>query len=353
MSPHRPLEAIKQQIALTCHAEATNALCNELIAAVRAERPSSVHLDRALSLARQATNGWAVYAKRACEHDDIARLHRELDAIEASLAPQTPEALPMLADPVSLAPVEGRPEAKKAHDAVKFIRLLLSDCHGTDDHSWSKCERCLAVHHVDSRQKFAVALLSSLPAYIERLEVNAIALTKAIQSNAVTAINALGRVAELSEEVSRLTLEYRVHMRNITEGEAARKAEVATLKAKVKALEGVLRQVRKLRGQYPDFHLVVPRFADALAAIIDNAILPGRATPLIPSEGATMSQILKTFADHMIANKTTWWVILECGHWYHWPGDHEPRADRDFPCLTCEPPITVVRPDPVKEQTNG
>lgn len=32
-------------------------------------------------LAKQATNGWACYAKTKREHDDIARLHGEIDAI--------------------------------------------------------------------------------------------------------------------------------------------------------------------------------------------------------------------------------------------------------------------------------
>ena len=38
-------------------------------------------LDAALRLAREATNGWACYAKRKIELDEIARLHRELDAV--------------------------------------------------------------------------------------------------------------------------------------------------------------------------------------------------------------------------------------------------------------------------------
>lgn len=43
-------------------------------------------LQRALSLARHATNGWACYAKRKPELDEIGRLHRELDAMEPSPA---------------------------------------------------------------------------------------------------------------------------------------------------------------------------------------------------------------------------------------------------------------------------
>lgn len=32
-------------------------------------------LKQALTLATEATNGWACYAKRRAEHDEIARLH--------------------------------------------------------------------------------------------------------------------------------------------------------------------------------------------------------------------------------------------------------------------------------------
>jgi hypothetical protein len=32
-------------------------------------------------LAREATNGWACYARTKREQDEIARLHREIDAI--------------------------------------------------------------------------------------------------------------------------------------------------------------------------------------------------------------------------------------------------------------------------------
>lgn len=36
----------------------------------------------ALRLAKEATNGWACYAKRQAEHDEIARLHREIARLE-------------------------------------------------------------------------------------------------------------------------------------------------------------------------------------------------------------------------------------------------------------------------------
>ncbi len=33
-------------------------------------------------LAKEATNGWACFAKRNCEHDEITRLHKAIDAAE-------------------------------------------------------------------------------------------------------------------------------------------------------------------------------------------------------------------------------------------------------------------------------
>lgn len=50
------------------------------VGSVPREAPPAV--EQALSLARQAVNGWACYAKRQVEHDDIARLHKALDALE-------------------------------------------------------------------------------------------------------------------------------------------------------------------------------------------------------------------------------------------------------------------------------
>ena len=45
-----------------------------------------------------------------------------------------------------------------------------------------------------------------------------------------------------------------------------------------------------------------------------------------------MSAILKVFPDHTIKDKTTWWIILDCGHWYHWTGETKPNDKVDFPC---------------------
>ena len=48
-------------------------------------RSDSDLLLRALRLAKEATNGWAVYAKRKAEHDNIAQLHKEIAAIEREM----------------------------------------------------------------------------------------------------------------------------------------------------------------------------------------------------------------------------------------------------------------------------
>ncbi len=48
-------------------------------------------LRAALRIAKEATNGWACYAKWKAEHADIARLHREIAALEAVAPPQEAE----------------------------------------------------------------------------------------------------------------------------------------------------------------------------------------------------------------------------------------------------------------------
>jgi len=82
-------EAYEQQIAtLTAErdamrrrAEAAESDWQE----VTAERDKTVAVltherDEARTLARQAVNGWACYAKRNAEHDEIAEIHAALDA---------------------------------------------------------------------------------------------------------------------------------------------------------------------------------------------------------------------------------------------------------------------------------
>ncbi len=47
------------------------------------EAPSLLPLlHTAVRLAKEATNGWACYAKRKAEHDNIAHLHREIAQLE-------------------------------------------------------------------------------------------------------------------------------------------------------------------------------------------------------------------------------------------------------------------------------
>lgn len=44
--------------------------------------------DRLRRLAKEATNGWASYARTKLEHNEIARLHREIDALTDDAAGQ-------------------------------------------------------------------------------------------------------------------------------------------------------------------------------------------------------------------------------------------------------------------------
>lgn len=60
------------------------ALLREVLAALTPSGGQPEPLEKALKLAKEATNGWACYAKRAIEHDEIARLHREIDALKGA-----------------------------------------------------------------------------------------------------------------------------------------------------------------------------------------------------------------------------------------------------------------------------
>lgn len=78
------LEAQDKRIA---ELEAENAASRDAV------RESAERLRAALRLAKEATNGWACYAKRVSEHNDIARLHRAIATLDvwpadASLPPK-------------------------------------------------------------------------------------------------------------------------------------------------------------------------------------------------------------------------------------------------------------------------
>ncbi len=217
MTHHRALEAIQQDIE-SCGdrghcVEDALALSNELIAAVRAERPSPlIHLDMLMvdwlrDLTVQAMSRNYLWKGKSMRLE----LERIADAIEASLAPQTPEAsdqqqwecqIPLPHDgpcipPVSLAPVEGWPLHPRHPYGEVGTEWMPETCSHERPDRVLTCKLC------------ALVGINRMAAIIERLEA----------------------------DLSRLTLEYRVHMRNITEGEAHRKAEVADLKAQIKKLE--------------------------------------------------------------------------------------------------------------------
>lgn len=63
-----------------------------------------------------------------------------------------------------------------------------------------------------------------------------------------------------------------------------------------------------------------------------------------------MSEVLDVFADHP-GNRPGWWVILSCGHWYHWTGDKPPKQpDDNFPCPSCAPMPSIVPLPPAPEE---
>ena len=61
------------------------ALLDELAALRSRCEQAEETLKTAISLGRQATNGWACYARTKLEHDDISRLHRELESAAEAL----------------------------------------------------------------------------------------------------------------------------------------------------------------------------------------------------------------------------------------------------------------------------
>lgn len=63
-----------------CHA--IGCKCTDFVLSSFGQQRDSDLAFRALRLAKEATNGWACYAKRQAEHDNIAHLHREIAALE-------------------------------------------------------------------------------------------------------------------------------------------------------------------------------------------------------------------------------------------------------------------------------
>lgn len=61
-----------------------------LLRAAEAVEAAEARADQLRRLAKEATNGWACYAKRKIEHEDIARLHHEIDAVSDASTPPSP-----------------------------------------------------------------------------------------------------------------------------------------------------------------------------------------------------------------------------------------------------------------------
>ncbi len=261
---HRPLEAIRADIV--AHPAQGNDwhqhLINELIAAVRAERPSSVHLDRGmvdqLRHGARILNDYGSVAAFGNAERIAADLCGIADAIEASLAPQTPEALPTTyarpteeeiahwvgpKSPVALAPVEGRPD-------VEGMQKL--EAAATEE-PWTYCPSS----NVADLPCPATARIVDNVQHGRRTRFIAVCDGQGLDNDANAAFIVAARryvpqsrayIKRLEADLSRLTLEYRVHMRNITEGEAARKAEVAQLEA---TLRMMLRSANPNESEHP------------------------------------------------------------------------------------------------------
>lgn len=67
-----------------------------------------------LRLAKEATNGWACYAKRQIEHYEIARLHRDIASIEAIQASSSPQ-------PNGWQPIETAPKDRRIFLGAWFV----------------------------------------------------------------------------------------------------------------------------------------------------------------------------------------------------------------------------------------
>lgn len=78
--PSDVVECVRQLLA-----DAEDHRAKATAAEARAQRLAEV-CSEAVRIATEATNGWACFAKRKCEHTDIARLHREIGLVRGGLA---------------------------------------------------------------------------------------------------------------------------------------------------------------------------------------------------------------------------------------------------------------------------
>ncbi len=253
MSPRRPLEAIKQNLLDCCDApQSAKYILDELLAAVRAERPSSVHLDRGMveNLRRVAGN---IRDASGSPRSDALRLEDIADAIEASLAPQTPVAAqPSQADEhqtdrllalaregaFSLHWCSVHPDGDRQATFDRFSAAQVPHANPMDDCPHPDC--ALVTERINELPRGPVSLapvegrpnLDAIRHCLRVLEDDRFLILLVDETH-----KALAYISHLEADLSRLTREYRVHMRNITEGEAARKAEVAALEAEVSRLK--------------------------------------------------------------------------------------------------------------------
>ncbi len=277
MTPARPVSEIVtdiNEIGFSREDDDLRLLCDELIAAVRAERPSSVHLDRGMveqlrRLSKHTELGTVLWTTDVCRLID-----RIADAIEASLAPQTPEAAPEEQPCACSVPDfwghEGKPLTWRCltcgryppvseQITVRFVREPRRGHSALGDRA-DDLTPPISPAPVEGRPDTIAILSRAVIAHKGQID-DAVRAGDQIIVRDVPAL--VSYISHLEADISRLTLEYRVHMRNITEGEAARKAEVARLREALKMLLDDIEAIAAVRAQdFANMKLVMRPWLD-------------------------------------------------------------------------------------------
>jgi hypothetical protein len=103
-----------------------------VLKAMKPLTPADVQVGEKLRrLAKEATNGWACYAKRDSEHREIARLHAEIDATAALPDDPRDEKLRAFAD--AMTPEKWRRLNWQIEEALSEAQLQLSSAELRDD----------------------------------------------------------------------------------------------------------------------------------------------------------------------------------------------------------------------------
>lgn len=110
---------------------------------IRSEKAEAA-LVTALRLAKEATNGWACYAKRKIELDEIARLHGEIDALSRAglLAASPQEAEPLAA---VLARIESALTVTALERVDELVRIANDEDPLTEDETRNEQRKAIMV----------------------------------------------------------------------------------------------------------------------------------------------------------------------------------------------------------------